>query len=217
MATNQRHDSTDPPSSGGKVASPARSGGAGRTVALIVILSVFWFILSGRIGLQYFIFMAASIAIVLVANPERPFAGSTDRRRWGLADRLRSTVHLVRYLVWLIWNVLKANVEVAIMILHPRMPIRPQLMVFRTTHENPVSRVLVANSMTLTPGTITVDLEEDRYLVHAIHPASAGAVTGAGLQNAVGPIFGEADQPPPRVSWYSSFSHVPSNVEEGLL
>lgn len=217
MATSERHDPSDPLPSDGEERSAARSGGAGRTIALIVILSVFWFVLSGRVGLQYLIFMAASIAIVLVANPERPFGTSPSRRGRGLTDRLRSTLHLGRYLAWLMWNVLKANVEVAIMILRPRMPIRPQLMVFRSTHESRVSRVLVANSMTLTPGTITVDLQDDQYLVHAIHPASAGAVAGAALQNAVGPVFGEEDQPPPQVAWYSSFSEVPSSAGEGLL
>lgn len=180
-----------------------------RTLVLIVMLSVFWIVLSGRLGLQYFIFMAASIAIVLATNPDRPFA---PNRSFG--ERVGSVVHFFRYLFWLLWNVLKANIEVAARILHPRMPIRPQLMIFRSPMKSDVGRVVVANSMTLTPGTITVDLKGDRFLVHALHPVSAGAVTEAHLQNAVGPLFGEEREAPPRVKWYSSYRDIPLDRPE---
>ncbi len=207
MADTERHSpQTTAPGSGPE---SDRSGGRlGRTVALVVILAVFWIVLSGLFGLTYFIFMAVSIAIVLAINPERPFGQHDPEARRSFGDRLRSSVDFFRYLVWLAWEVLKANVDVAIMILHPRMPIRPQFMVFRTTLKNDVARVLVANSMTLTPGTITVDLDGDRYLVHAIHPGSAGAVTGGGLQNKVAPIFGEGEDPPPDVRWHTSYHEI---------
>jgi multicomponent Na+:H+ antiporter subunit E len=211
MADAQRQqDDRGTGPSGSRPDSADGGGRLGRTIALIVILSVFWLILSGRIGLQYFIFMVASIAIVLATNPERPFRPRDTARAPGIPGRLSATVHLFRYLGWLIWNVLKANLEVAAMILHPRMPIRPQLMVFRTEMKSDEAQVLVANSMTLTPGTITVDLKNNHYLVHAIHPASAGAVTGGGLQNKVAPIFGEEAEPAPEVTWYLSYKDIPS-------
>jgi len=180
-----------------------------RTLVLIVILSLFWLILSGKIGLQYFIFMAAAIAIVVSTNPDRPFAPSR-----GIGERLASAGHFFRYLVWLLWNILKANIEVAARILHPRMPIRPQLMIFRSPMKSDVARVVVANSMTLTPGTITVDLKDDRFLVHSLHPVSAGAVTEAHLQNAVGPMFHEDREAPPKVKWYSSYQDIPLDRPE---
>lgn len=180
-----------------------------RTLVLVVILSVFWLILSGRVGVQYFIFMAASIAIVLATNPDRPFA---PPRSFG--HRLGSVFHFFRYLAWLLWNILKANIEVAVRILHPRMPIRPQLMIFRSPMASDVGRVVMANSMTLTPGTITVDLKEDRFLVHALHPVSAGAVTESHLQNVVGSLFGEEREAPPKVKWYSSYRDIPLDRPE---
>jgi multicomponent Na+:H+ antiporter subunit E len=188
---------------------PGTSGSTvGRTVALFVILGAFWLILSGRIGLQYFIFMVLSVGIILWMNPERPFRGGDPFRGMGLRTRLRATGALGRYLVWLVWNVFKANVEVAIMILHPRLPIRPQLLRFRTTLKDDVARVLVANSITLTPGTVTIDLEGDEYLVHAIHPRSVGAVEGGALQNMVAPIFGEAPDPVPELRWGNSLEEM---------
>jgi multicomponent Na+:H+ antiporter subunit E len=197
-----QHQPADPP--------PA---GWGRTLALVVILSVFWLLLSGRTTLPFFLFMAASVAIVLVLNPERPFGGSgrpvTDiSRGGGLSGRLGYTWYLGRYIVWLIWKVIKANIEVAILILHPKLPIRPRLLAFRTTLKHPVAKALVANSITLTPGTVTVDLRGDRYLVHALVPGSADGVTKGELQNVVAPIFGEAPDPVPEVRWASSWKEL---------
>jgi multicomponent Na+:H+ antiporter subunit E len=199
-------DDRSPPPGPGTARGPG--SGVGRTVALFVLLGAFWLILSGRIGLQYFVFMTLSVGTVLWLNPERPFRGTDPSRGAGLRGRLRATWALVRYLVWLVWNVLKANVEVAAMILHPRLPIRPRLLRFRTTLKDDVARVLVANSITLTPGTVTVDLQDGEYLVHAIHPASTKAITEAELQNVVAPIFGEGADPPPAVRWSSTFREI---------
>lgn len=188
--------------------------GWGRTVALAVILSAFWLLLSGRVGLQYIIFMAVAVAIVMFLNPERPFGGyrhadgRVPPRIAGIRGRVRATGHLLRYLVWLVWNVIRANIEVAKLILHPRLPIQPSLLTFRTTLEHPLAQALVANSITLTPGTVTVDLVDGRYLVHAIVPASADGVTRGAVQNAVGPVFGEGPDPVPEVRWSHSYREL---------
>jgi multicomponent Na+:H+ antiporter subunit E len=182
----------------------------GRTLALAAILSLFWILLSGRIGLQYFLFMAVAVVVVLILNPVRAFDGATAEpsRGMGLRGRLRAGGYLLRYLVWLVVKVIRANVEVAILILHPRLPIRPRFLTFRTTLRHPMAKALVANSITLTPGTVTVDLDGGEYLVHALVPESAGAVTGGELQNVVAPIFGEGPDPVPQVRWSSSYREL---------
>lgn len=168
-----------------------------RTVALVGILSAFWFVLSGRFGLQYLLFLASALGVVLWLNPERPFAGVNPARRGGVAGLLRAIPALARYLVWLLWNIVLANVEVARLILHPRMPINPALVTFETRLRDPMARVVVANTITLTPGTVTIDLEDQSYLVHALVPGSAEAIHSGALQNVVGAIFGEARDPAP--------------------
>jgi multicomponent Na+:H+ antiporter subunit E len=203
MARTERNDSATTPGSAGEE-THAPGGGLGSTVALFVLLAAFWLLLSGRIGLQYFIFLSGSVGLVLWMNPERPFRQADPSRGMGLSGRLKALVAFVRYLVWLVWNVMKANVEVAIMILHPRLPIRPALFRFRTTLKDDVAKVLVANSITLTPGTVTIDLEDDTYLVHAIHPRSVSAVESGALQNMVAPIFGESADPVPELQWGAS-------------
>lgn len=180
-----------------------------QSVALFLLLSAFWLLLSGRIGLQYFAFMLGAVGLVMWMNPERPFRGASEQfEGTGLLGRLRAVKYLLLYVTWLVWNVIKANVEVARVILHPRLPIRPKLLVFRTTLEHDLARVLVANSITLTPGTVTIDLVGDEYLVHALLPESAGAVTGGILQNVVAPIFGEPPDPVPETTWSASYREL---------
>lgn len=180
---------------------PAASHTLGRTVALVVILSVFWLLVSGKIGLQYFLFMAAAVGLVVWMNPERPFRRMPGAADTGIGGRLRSVVALFRYLVWLVWNVIVANIDVARRILSPSMPIRPRLMAFRVEMESEVARALVANSITLTPGTVTIDVDDHLFLVHALHPDASGAVTSGGLQNAVAPVFAEGPQRAPEIRW----------------
>lgn len=181
---------------------PTAAGGSPlRTVALVVILSVFWLLLSGRIGVQYFIFMACAVGIVVLMNPERPSVGRQAHAAEGGAGLGARATGLVRFVTWTLRAILVANVDVARRILSPSLPIRPQLMVFRTDHESALAQVTVANTITLTPGTCTMDLQDGTFLVHALHPDTAGAVVSGELQNVVGPMFGERKSPPPEVLW----------------
>jgi hypothetical protein len=88
------------------------------------------------------------------------------------------------------------------------MPIRPKLMVFRTDIRSDVGQVMVANSITLTPGTVTVDLQDGTYLVHALHPDTADAVVSGELQNMVAPIFGEPRGGAPEVTWAATWGEL---------
>jgi multicomponent Na+:H+ antiporter subunit E len=194
----------------GKAPAPAPVRHWGQTVALFLILSGFWMLLSGRMGIQYAIFLVTSVGIVLWLNPERPLPGLDPSRGAGISGLLRAGQYLLRFIVWLVWNVLKANLQVAAIILHPRLPVDPQFLVYRTTLKSDLAKVLVANSTTLTPGTITVDLKKDRFLVHALTPATASALTTAELQNVVGAIFGEDPDPVPEILWSASYVELGS-------
>ncbi len=212
MPRNETRPTSAPPSG---PATPATGGSWIRTAGLIVILSMFWLLLSGRIGLQYFLFMAFSVGIVVLMNPERPFGSRAPELPRGGRELLRSTAAFLRYLVWLFRAVVVANVDVARRILHPQMPIRPKLMVFRTRLRGDVAQAMVGNTITLTPGTVTVDLQEGTYLVHALHPDTANAVVSGELQNMVGPVFGEPREKAPHVRW--AFTPLELRAEKELV
>jgi multicomponent Na+:H+ antiporter subunit E len=179
-----------------------------QTVALFLMLALFWFLLSGRIGIPYFLSLTVSVWIVLRMNPERPLDGLDPSRGEGVSGLIRGGAFFLRYLAWLFWNMVKANLQVAWIILHPGLPVDPTFLVFRTTLKSDLSRVLLANSITLTPGTITVDLKDDQLLVHALAPATAGALTKGELQNVVGAVFGEAPGPAPEVTWTATYREL---------
>ncbi len=92
------------------------------------------------------------------------------------AKRLHLLTHSERYLWFFyyvpvfIWEVFKANIDVAYRVLHPNLPIHPGIVKVKTELKSDIALTFLANSITLTPGTLTVDLDKDNgYLyVHWI-------------------------------------------------
>jgi multicomponent Na+:H+ antiporter subunit E len=77
------------------------------------------------------------------------------------------------YIPVFFWAMLKANLDVLYRVAHPALPIRPGIVKVKTTLASESGRTILANSITLTPGTMTVDLTDDGYLyVHWINVAS---------------------------------------------
>ena len=85
----------------------------------------------------------------------------------------------VGYLPWLVKEIVVSNLHVAKIILSPDMPIRPRVLKVKCTQNSDMAKVVYANSITLTPGTVTLDLREDTLLVHALTQNTAdGLLTG---------------------------------------
>ena len=78
------------------------------------------------------------------------------------------TPRLVLYWIWLIREILKSNLNVARIILNPRLPISPIMVPFKAEMESDLARMIYANSITLTPGTITTGTEGDILRIHAL-------------------------------------------------
>jgi multicomponent Na+:H+ antiporter subunit E len=78
----------------------------------------------------------------------------------------------VIYLVVLIWECIKANFDVAYRVLHPRMPIKPGIVKVRLQLKSEFARAMLSNSITMTPGTIAVDIIGDDLYVHWIYVSS---------------------------------------------
>jgi multicomponent Na+:H+ antiporter subunit E len=76
------------------------------------------------------------------------------------------------YLFVFIWECIKANIDVAYRVLHPAMPIRPGIVKVKTTLKSDMAKMLLANSITMTPGTISVDIIDDYLYIHWIYVRS---------------------------------------------
>lgn len=118
--------------------------------------------------------------------------------------------HWIIFLPWLFFRMAVANLHVAYLVLHPRMPIEPIMLQFRTGLRKRVGRVVVGNCITLTPGTITIGLDSDTYVVHALDPASATDLLEGNLQKRVARIFGESPDAPPTPRWAYTFEELES-------
>ena len=75
----------------------------------------------------------------------------------------------VFYLGVLLIEIVKANIDVAYRVLHPKMPIKPGIVTIRTNLKQDIAKLILANSITLTPGTFTLDIVGDKLLIHWIN------------------------------------------------
>lgn len=86
---------------------------------------------------------------------------------------------LIQYLFTLIWEILKANLTVFKMIYSAEYELEPALVCFKTDLHSTFARVLLANSITLTPGTITVTLTDNEYRVHCLDKELAEGISSS--------------------------------------
>lgn len=102
-------------------------------------------------------------------------------------------VRFVLYIPWLIWEIVKANMWLLYLVFHPRMmeKINPRIIKFKSGIDGEMARLAFANSITLTPGTITVRVGLDgTYTVHAIDKKSADGLPGE-MRDKIAKTFGE--------------------------
>ena len=93
--------------------------------------------------------------------------------------------HLVLYIPWLLWAIVKANIDVAKRILRPQLPIAPRVVRVKGTQKTDLCRVIFANSITLTPGTVSVNLDEEDIVVHALTEEAADDVQSGEMDRRV--------------------------------
>ena len=105
-------------------------------------------------------------------------------------EYIKEIIRLFIYLPWLLYQIVLANLQIAYLALHPRMRelIDPHIIKFKTKLKKDLSLVLFANSITLTPGTITVLIEDDHYYVHAINRSIAEGLPGK-MEEKVARVF----------------------------
>lgn len=131
-----------------------------------LLLAAIWLILSGKTDLIYIIWGVVSIAFVIwLSNRLHHIPLAKDEP----CGSTRIIIpRLIVYLFWLVWQIIKSGVYVAYVVLHPKMPIEPMIVRFTSKQPNVLARVILGNSITLTPGTLTLDIEDNLFTVHAL-------------------------------------------------
>ena len=93
-----------------------------------------------------------------------------------LRINLRSLLRLPALCWWVLKEVVQSSISVARIILSPSLPIQPEWVEFTTTEKTEMGKVIIGNAITLSPGTVTVNVEEDRLLVHCLTQESADSL-----------------------------------------
>jgi multicomponent Na+:H+ antiporter subunit E len=148
-----------------------------------------WIILSGKFDVFHLSLGVISSAIVAFFSADLLF-GNQDIKVINLPA---SWIRFIRYVPWLLYQIFTANLYVLYLTFHPRMMelIDPRIIKFRSRLKGDLSKVTFANSITLTPGTITVYMTLDGiFSVHAIDKKSRQGLPGE-MEKRIARAFGE--------------------------
>jgi len=150
-------------------------------VSVFATCFVLWFVLSGHFGLADLVMAAVASAVVTALNRDLEQIGEV----------LRHGRRLLAYVPWIAREIWLANLQVVKLVLDPRLPIDPVLVRVPARFSSDLARTVFANSITLTPGTITIEAGADEFLVHALTRAAADDLLAGAMARRVGHVFGE--------------------------
>lgn len=130
-------------------------------ISLGLVLALLWLALSGQTEPLFLFFGAMSVGFALWAA-----------LRMEIVDRESHPVHisggLIRFWILLIRDIVIANAQVVREILRPRLAITPTVVEFESQQRSDLGKVILGNSITLTPGTVTLDIQGSRFRVHGL-------------------------------------------------
>lgn len=149
---------------------------AGRYSILSLVYFLLWLIFNGRITFEVIIVgVIASIALDFFVKRVMKMNLTASN----LFRAVKILPDIIIYAVMLLIEIIRANFSIIKLVLAPQIEAEPCLVKFRTPLKTEAARVALANSITLTPGTITVSLEGDELLVHALNRDFADGLEGS--------------------------------------
>ncbi len=153
-------------------------------VVLAVVLAASWLLWSGffkplLLGLGVF----SCLLVLLIAYRMRLFDTDTIS--------LRFAARLFRFWLWLGREVVRSSLQVTRVVLSPKLPINPTVTEFDSNCSRPLDLAILGNSITLTPGTLTVRIEGRHFLVHALTEEGASDVAGGEMDRRVSQLRGD--------------------------
>jgi len=139
-------------------------------VLMFMALFAFWVLLSGYFDAFHLIAGIICAGAVTIMSHELfvPKKGH---------QVLRKTARFILFIPWLLFEVLLGGLDVAYRVLHPALPIDPSIVIVETSLQSDLAQTTLANAIMLAPGTATIDVEGGRYVVHALTPEFASALT----------------------------------------
>ncbi|MEA3429415.1 MAG: Na+/H+ antiporter subunit E [Thermodesulfobacteriota bacterium] len=157
-----------------------------KLIATFIILFIFWMVMAGKFDLFHTSLGIISCLIVTFLCGDLLFKETRKGRG-------KEVIRFIAYIPWLIYQIILANFHVARLALSPKMSelINPQLIRFKVNLKSDISKVTFANSITLTPGTITADIVGDEFHVHGLSQPVVDDLLSGEMEQRVAHIFSE--------------------------
>lgn len=146
------------------------------SVQLAISLAVLWLLLSGHLEALILAFGALSIAFVVWLS-RRMHVIDRESYPFGLIPRLSAL-----YWPWLLKEIVKSSIDVTRRVFGPASAVQPVVFDAPARMESDLARVIYANSITLTPGTVSLNVAADAIRVHALHPDVARDLRQSGME-----------------------------------
>jgi len=139
-----------------------RASAVSRYIYTVIVLFIIWLFFVSTLKLQEVLAgFAFSLIIAAFTYPIFTRAGLMNFHPKRIA-------YAIAYVPYFLWAMIMANLDVAYRVLHPKRPIRPGIVRCRTILKSDTGKLGLANSITLTPGTITLDVKGEDYFIHWI-------------------------------------------------
>lgn len=160
-------------------------------IVLTVVLFAFWILLSGKLELKFLTYgVLTAIVSAWICVPLLLLPNAKGTKKYFIFDVPLAKYAL--YWLWLLNEVIKANLDVVKATVKAEMVINPRVIRFRIKMDNPMAHTTLANSITLTPGTVTLNVTSDGlYEIHALTDGAAEGLLDGGMQKRVAELFGE--------------------------
>jgi len=155
-------------------------------ILIFIVLFLHWIIWSGKFDVFHLSLGVLSCALVTFMSHDLYF------KREKLSPRIIvKAFRFIKYVPWLLYQIILSNIHVASLVLSPKMPIDPKIIRYKTRLKDDIALVTFANSITLTPGTITADIRDGEYIVHALSRKVADDLMSGEMEDKVAYIFDE--------------------------
>jgi multicomponent Na+:H+ antiporter subunit E len=149
-----------------------------------LLLMIFWVVFSGVFDAFHLTLGVICCALVALLSHDLLFKDLSGDKKLVKAGRF------IIYLPWLVYQVILANLHVAKLVLMPS-GIKPQVVTIKTKLKSDLSMVTFANSITLTPGTITMDIIDGEFYVHALSQQVADDLLSGEMEDRVAYVYDE--------------------------
>ncbi len=167
-----------------KSESKSNSRKGGYLLLIFALLMITWMVFSGYFDWFHLTLGAISCGIVTWMSADMLFANRTT----SLLKRVVQAVRMFFYFIWLVWQIVLSNIHLLKLAFAGQRALQLQVVSYETKLESDFEKFLLANSITLTPGTVTMKIIGQTFYVHAISDVAAKGLDGE-MERRIAKIF----------------------------